>query len=79
VALDSAGNLYIAEYSNNRIRKVVTTTGIITTVAGNGTQNYLGDGGVATSAALWTPTGVAVDSANNLYIAEFFNNRLRKV
>ena len=79
VALDSAGNLYIAEYYNNRIRKVAATTGIITTVAGNGTQNYSGDGGPATSAALWSPTGVAVDSANNLYIADFGNHRIRKV
>ena len=79
VALDSAGNLYIAEYYNNRVRKVAATTGIITTVAGNGTQNYSGDGGPATSAALWSPTGVAVDSANNLYIADFGNHRVRKV
>ena len=79
VALDSAGNLYIAEYYNNRIRKVAAATGIITTVAGNGTQNYSGDGGAATSAALWSPTGVAVDSANNLYIADFGNHRIRKV
>src|SRR3984893_10596563 len=79
VALDSAGNLYIAEYGNHRIRKVAAATGIITTVAGNGTQNYSGDGGPATSAALWTPTGVALDSANNLYIADFGNHRIRKV
>jgi hypothetical protein len=79
VALDSAGNLYIAEYYNNRIRKVTAATGIITTVAGNGTQNYSGDGGPATSAALWSPTGVAVDSAGNLYIADFGNHRIRKV
>ena len=79
VALDSAGNLYIAEYYNNRIRKVDAATGIITTVAGNGTQNYSGDGGLATSAALWSPTGVALDSAGNLYIADFGNHRIRKV
>jgi trimeric autotransporter adhesin len=79
VALDSAGNLYIAEYGNHRIRKVAAATGIITTVAGNGTQNYSGDGGPATSAALWTPTGVALDSAGNLYIADFGNHRIRKV
>ena len=79
VAVDSAGNLYIAEYYNNRIRKVAAATGIITTVAGNGTQNYSGDGGAATSAALWSPTGVALDSAGNLYIADFGNHRIRKV
>ena len=78
-ATDSAGNIYIAEYSNNRIRKVTAATGIITTVAGNGTAGFLGDGGQATSAELKGPQGVSVDSAGNLYIADYGNFRIRKV
>ncbi len=77
VAVDLAGNLYIADSSNNRIRKV--SSGTITTVAGNGTQGFSGDGGPATSASLYYPTGVVVDSAGNLYIADSSNNRIRKV
>ena len=77
VAVDSAGNLYIADTSNNRIRKV--SNGVITTVAGNGTQGFSGDNGPATSAQLYCPWGVAVDSAGNLYIADAGNNRIRKV
>jgi uncharacterized protein (TIGR03437 family) len=75
VALDSAGNLYIADISNNRIRKV--SNEVITTVAGNGTTGYSGDGGAAASAELSQPLGVAPDSAGNLYIADFGNNRVR--
>ena len=60
--LESSGNLYIADYSNSRIRKV-TTGGIISTVAGNGSKGYSGDGGPATSAQLFAPGGVAVDSS----------------
>jgi sugar lactone lactonase YvrE len=78
VAFDQAGNFYIADYDNNRIRKVATN-GIITTVAGNGTSGYSGDGLSATSAKLNYPTGVAVDSAGNLYIADSGNYRVRKV
>ena len=78
VAVDSAGNLYIADYLNQRIRKV-DASGTITTVAGNGTLGYSGDGGPATSAELDQPYGVAVDSAGNLYIADTFNQRIRKV
>ena len=78
VTVDSGGNLYIADYGNNRIRKV-GTNGIITTVAGNGTNGYSGDGGAATNATLSDPYGVTVDSGGNLYIADYFNNRIRKV
>ena len=78
VAVDSAGNLYIADYWNFRIRKV-DASGTITTVAGNGKGGYSGDGGPATSAELNYPNGVAVDSAGNLYIADEFNQRIRKV
>ncbi len=78
VAVDSAGNLYIADAGNHRIRKV-DTLGAITTVAGSGTAGYSGDGGAATAAQLSSPYGVAVDSAGNLYIADESNHRIRKV
>ncbi len=78
VAVDAAGNLYIADAGNNRIRKV-SPSGIITTVAGNGTPGFSGDGGSSTGASLNSPLGVAVDAAGNLYIADGSNNRIRKV
>jgi uncharacterized protein (TIGR03437 family) len=77
LAVDSAGNLYIADTQNHRVRKV--TGGAISTVAGSGTAGSGGDGGAAGSAQLNLPFGVAVDTAGNLYIAEFGNNRVRKV
>ncbi len=79
VALDSADNLYIADQSNRRIRKVDAITGIISTVAGNGSFGFSGDGGPATAARLRNPTGVALDGADNLYIADRLNQRIRKV
>ena len=79
VALDSAGNLYIADFGNNRIREVNAATGNITTVVGNGTAGYIGDGGASTSAELTTPNGVALDNAGNIYIADLGNNSIRKV
>ncbi|HBE76636.1 MAG TPA: hypothetical protein DDW65_02470 [Firmicutes bacterium] len=78
VALDNVGNLYIADYGNNVIRKV-DANGIITTVAGNGTQGFSGDNGPAINAELNNPTSVALDSNNNLYITDCSNNRIRKV
>ena len=77
VALDSIGNLYIADYGNSRVRKV-GVDGTITTVAGNGTSSYSGDGGPATNAQLG-PRGVAVDASGNLFIADAANKRVRKV
>jgi hypothetical protein len=79
VAIDAAGNIYIADMWNNCIRKVTASTGIITTVAGNGIASYSGDGGAATSAELYHPSGVALDTAGNIYIADYANNRIRKV
>ncbi|HEY6007873.1 MAG TPA: hypothetical protein VIU40_06070, partial [Geobacteraceae bacterium] len=79
VAVDGAGNIYIADQYNNRVRKVAAGTGIITTVAGNGVWGYSGDNGPATAAMLKEPRGVAVDGAGNLYIADTTNGRIRKV
>ncbi len=78
VAVDSGGNLYIADYGNNRIRKV-TPAGVISTVAGNGTAGWSGDGGQAINASLSSPAGIAVDGQGNLYIADLGNDRIRKV
>ena len=77
VAVDSAGNLYVADTQNNRIRKI-TADGVISTVAGNGTAGYLGDGGPATAASLNLPFSVAIDSGG-LYIADRSNRRIRRV
>ena len=81
VAVDSSGNIYIAEYGNNVIRKITFATGLISTVAGNFAAGYgfSGDGGAATSATLNAPVSVAVDSVGNLYIGDFSNNAIRKV
>jgi uncharacterized repeat protein (TIGR02543 family) len=78
VAVDSAGNLYIADVGNHRIRKV-NTAGIILTVAGNGSAGFSGDGGPATSAQLNQPRCVALDEVGDLYIGDSVNNRIRKV
>jgi len=78
VAVDAAGNIYIADRSNNRIRKV-DTSGNISTVAGDGVATFAGDGGAATSASLNGPFGVAVDAAGNIYIADSSNHRIRKL
>jgi len=78
LAVDAGGNLYIADTANERVRKV-TLAGIITTVAGNGTQGFSGDGGPATSAQFYGPDSVAVDAGGNLYIADLLNFRVRKV
>jgi len=78
MAIDASGNLYISDCNNNRIRKV-NTSGIITTIAGNGTHGFSGDGGQAIYAELYGPDGLAIDTAGNLYISDDSNNRIRKV
>jgi uncharacterized protein (TIGR03437 family) len=83
LALDKAGNLYISDSLNNRVRVVSATTGIITTFAGNGQVGspglHLGDYGVATAANLYFPNGLAFDSKGNLYIADTGDNSIREV
>ncbi len=79
VAVDSQGNLFIADYLNFRIRRVDATTQVITTVAGTGTAGYNGDGIAATNAEIDYALGVIVDKSGNLYIADSGNNRIRRV
>lgn len=79
VAIDEAGNLYIADTMNHRIRKVDAGTGVITTIAGTGQHRYSGDGGPATAASLNEPSALVVDKSGNLYVADQSNNRVRKI
>ena len=78
IAVDSQGNIYVADADNSRVRKI-TTDGVIHTVAGTGVHGFTGDGGPANQAALNQPYGLAVDFAGNLYIADLGNARIRKV
>jgi len=77
VALDAAGNLYIADTHNQRIRMVSAATGTITTLAGNGRSGYEGDGGPATSAQLSFPVSVVVDHSGNIYVSDYQNSVIR--
>lgn len=79
LAIDGLGNLYVADKNNHRIRRVDGGTGVITTIAGTGTAAYSGDTGPATSAALSSPEGVAVDGLGTLYIADRSNHRIRAI
>jgi hypothetical protein len=79
VAVDAAGDIFIADTGNNRIREVNHSTGLITTIAGNGIQGYSGDNGPATAAELNGPTGIAVNAAGNVFIADAGNNRVREI
>ena len=80
VVVDASGNLIIADYTNNRIRKRLSASGItITTIAGSGSYGFSGDGGLATASSLNNPSDVAVDASGNLFIADSYNNRVRVV
>ncbi len=78
VTVDAAGNIYIVDGSNHCIRKI-NTSGIISTIAGNGTQGYSGDGGLATSAQLNTPQGISLDGNGNVFISDMANNAIREI
>jgi sugar lactone lactonase YvrE len=79
VAVDDAGNVYLTDSPNNRVRRVDKNTGMIATIAGTGQAGFSGDGGPATKARINTPKGVMVDAGGNVYIADSLNNRVRRV
>ncbi|RSL14962.1 sugar lactone lactonase YvrE [Edaphobacter aggregans] len=79
LAFDTTGNLYFADTQNHRIRKITATSGIITTIAGTGTQGFSGDNGPAIAATIDSPTGLAVDVTGNIYIADTHNHRIRRI
>lgn len=79
IASDSIGNIYICDQGNNRIRKINVLTGIITTVVGNGTPTFAGDGGLATAASLNNPFGIFVNRLGELYVSDKSNSRVRRV
>ncbi|MCP3906009.1 MAG: hypothetical protein GY715_20490 [Planctomycetes bacterium] len=79
VAIDSAGNIYIADSLNHRIRRISAATGNISTVAGTGTAGFFGNNGPATSAQLDSPEDVFVDASDNIYVADRNNNRIRRI
>jgi sugar lactone lactonase YvrE len=79
LALDTAGDVYVADTENHRVRRIAAATGVITTVAGNGIEAFAGDNGPATAASIDSPNGLALDAAGNLYIADTHNGRVRMV
>lgn len=79
IALDAAGNIYIADFSNNRVRRVKASTGIIDTIAGTGEAGFSGDGGPGNQSMLNGPYGVATDRDGNVYIGNYFDCRIRKL
>ena len=78
MVLDGSGNLYVSDFGNNRIRRI-DAEGVITTIAGTGEGGFGGDGGPATEAQLYSPSGLALDGSGNLYVVDFRNNRIRRI
>ena len=78
IAVDPSGNIFIADYANNRIRKI-NSAGIITTIAGTGFSGFTGDGGPATNAKIYAPRGITSDNAGNIFFSDYANNRIRKI
>ena len=79
IAIDSTGNIFFSDCANNRIRKIDINTGLILTIAGNGTAGYAGNGISASSAILSDPNGIAIDKKGNIYFADYGNSRIRKI
>ncbi len=79
LAMDDTGNIYIADEVNNRIRKIRVSTGIISTIAGSGLAGYSGDNGPALAAKFRDPYSIAIDHSGNIYVADLFNNAIRKI
>jgi trimeric autotransporter adhesin len=79
ICFDTCGNLYFTDEENNRVRRIDGITGIIKTVAGNGTAGMSGDGGPAIAAQFNHPTGICIDKNLNLYVADYYNQRVRKI
>ena len=79
LALDGAGNVFIADTQNNAIRRLDARTGILTHVAGSGRGTFSGDGGPAARASLWNPTGIGFDGKGNLYVVDATNARIRRI
>ncbi len=74
IAIDSSNNVYFSDFNNHRIRKITSSTGIITTYAGTGSSSYSGDGGVATSASLYKPFGLCIDTSGNTFRSTDISN-----
>ncbi len=79
LAVDAAGNVYVADTGNHRVRRIAAGSGVISTVVGDGVERFAGDGGLATAASIDSPNGLAVDGTGNLYIADTHNGRVREV